>query len=183
MIVVVGPSGVGKSSFVERLASDNPAIVDIITYTTRAMREGEREGSPYHFVTPKRFHELKASGFFVEVAENHGRLYGTPKDQISNALSHKRPVVMDVDVKGARTFQSLYPGCLTLFIHPPNMAELRQRIVKRESKEPHDLELRLRNAEIEISQAHEFDTQMTNGVFESSYAEFKKIVEDFLATP
>ncbi len=180
MIIVVGPSGVGKSSFVDAITRENPNILDVITYTTRDMRTGESEGNPYHFVTQERFKHLIAEGFFVEWAKVHDRLYGTPKDQINRALSEGRPVIMDVDVQGARAFIEEYPGCLTLFIHPPHLDELRRRIISREGKEPTDLAVRLANAEKEIAQSHLFHQQLTNDDFDGSYLQFKKIIEEFL---
>ena len=181
MVIVIGPSGVGKSSFVEKLCDENSSILDVITYTTRAMRDGETEGNPYHFVTEERFKALIKEEFFVEWANNHGCLYGTPRDQIENSISKGQPVIMDVDVKGAKVFQERYPGCLTLFIHPPSIDELRKRIISREGgKEPHDLSIRLANAEKEIAIADEFDEQFTNDEFSSSFERFKKIIEEFL---
>lgn len=180
MIIVVGPSGVGKSSFVDKITEELPKIKDVITYTTRSMREGETQGSPYHFVSQEDFLDRRDNGFFVEWAEVHGRLYGTPKQEIHESLEQGIPVIMDVDCQGAATFIKEYPGCLTLFIHPPSLDELKRRIVKRESKAPKDLEIRLKNAEKELGRASEFDVQLTNDEFDRSYAEFKKIVEDFL---
>lgn len=180
MIIVVGPSGVGKSSFVDKITAEIPKIKDVITYTTRAMREGESEGNPYHFISNERFLELRDQGFFVEWAQVHGRLYGTPKQEIHQALKAGIPVIMDVDVQGAATFIKEYPGCLTLFIHPPSIDELRQRIIKRESQPPRDLDVRLTNAEKELLRADEFEVQLTNDNFDKSYTEFKKIIEDFL---
>ena len=181
MVIVVGPSGVGKSSFVEKLCEENGSILDVITYTTRDMRKGESEGNPYHFVTEERFKALIEDNFFVEWANVHGRLYGTPRDQIEDSISKGQPVIMDVDVQGAEIFQKQYPGCLTLFIHPPSIDELRKRIINREGgKEPHDLNVRLSNAEKEIAIADRFDQQFTNDEFSSSYAQFKKIIEEFL---
>lgn len=180
MIIVVGPSGVGKSSFVDKITAEIPKIKDVITFTTRQMRKGESEGNPYHFVTHDRFLELKAQGFFVEWANVHGKLYGTPKQEIHESLKAGTPVIMDVDVQGAATFIREYPGCLTLFIHPPGIDELKRRIIKRESQEPKDLEVRLKNAEMELQRCQEFEVQLVNDDFDKSYTLFKKIIEDFL---
>lgn len=180
MVIVVGPSGVGKSTFVEKITQERPGIRDIITFTTRPMRAGESTGNPYNFVKEAEFRALMEKDFFVEWAEVHGKLYGTPRDQIDDAIRQKHAVIMDVDIQGARTFQEKYPGCLTLFIHPPSIPELRERILKRESKLPNDIEIRLKNAEIEIKSAHEFDCELTNDNFEVSYSQFKKIIDDFL---
>lgn len=183
MIIVVGPSGVGKSSFVDRITSESKNIKDVITYTTRAMRTGESEGTPYHFVTEERFQALIADNFFVEWANVHGRLYGTPKDQIDRIL--KTPgdaVIMDVDVQGAKVFQAKYPGCLTIFIHPPNIEELKRRIINREGRAPADLAIRLENAKREVTEAKSFNAELTNDEFQPSYEKFKKIIEDYLKT-
>ena len=181
MIIVVGPSGVGKSSFVEKLCEEKPLIEDVITFTTRTMRKGESQGNPYHFVEEEKFKSLIEEEFFVEWANVHGRLYGTPRDQIQNSMASGRAVIMDVDVQGAEIFQKEYPGCLTLFIHPPSIEELKKRIISREGgKEPHDLSVRLSNAEKEIAISGRFSVQLTNDEFSSSYDKFKKIIEEFL---
>jgi guanylate kinase len=183
MIIVVGPSGVGKSSFVDKITAEEPSIKDIITYTTRNMRTGESEGYPYHFVTEERFKALISDNFFVEWANVHGKLYGTPRDQIEKTLATPgEAVIMDVDVQGAKVFQNKYKGCLTIFIHPPNMEELKQRIIKREGKPPIDIHVRLDNAKKEIAQSKLFDKELVNDEFSASYAEFKKMVADYLKT-
>lgn len=180
LIIVVGPSGVGKSSFVDLITKEISLLFDTITYTTRAMRNGESEGQPYHFVTEARFKELLAKEFFIEHAIVHGRMYGTPKHQIDDAISAGRVVIMDVDVQGARTFKSKYPESFAIFIHPPSIDELRQRVIKRDGKALPDLETRMNNAQKEILVANEFDIQITNDDFSLSYAQFKKIIEDLL---
>ena len=177
LIIVVGPSGVGKSSFVDRITKEMPLLFDTVTYTTRAMRKGESEGIPYHFVTEERFKELLSQGFFIEHAIVHGRMYGTPKHQIDDAIAAGRVVIMDVDVQGARSFKSIYTDAFAIFIHPPSIDELRQRVILRDGKALPDLETRMANAQKEIKVAHEFDTQMVNDDFDRSYAEFKKIIE------
>lgn len=180
MVIVVGPSGAGKSSFLSRALKEMPKLVDTVTYTTRAMRTGESEGNPYHFVSKDRFEELIEQGFFIEWAKVHTNLYGTPRYQIDEAWKRGQCVIMDVDVQGARTFKRHYPTALAVFILPPSLDLLRQRVLKRDGLEAQDLEVRMKNAAIEISQAQDFDIQLVNDEFESSYAHFKKIVEKFL---
>ncbi|MEK6553803.1 MAG: guanylate kinase [Bdellovibrionota bacterium] len=180
MIIVVGPSGVGKSSFVDKITKELSILFDTVTYTTRAMRKGESEGIPYHFVTEERFRELLKQSFFIEHAEVHGRLYGTPKHQIDDAIASGRVVIMDVDVQGAQTFKEKYPNAFAIFIHPPSIDELRRRVVKRDGKALPDLETRMANAQKEIKVAHQFDAELTNDDFERSYATFKKIIVEKL---
>jgi guanylate kinase len=179
LIIVVAPSGAGKTSFLNRVVQDLVVLEDTITYTTRPMRAGEREGVPYHFISPDRFRGLLAQEFFVEWAEVHGNLYGTSAQQLEDIWNRGRIPIMDVDVQGARTFKQKYPAAKAIFILPPSIEELRHRVIKRDNN-PKDLEIRMKNAEIEIRAAKDFDFQLINDVFETSYAKFKKMVEEVL---
>lgn len=180
MIILVGPSGVGKSSFLTRALQDYPELRDTVTYTTRPMRLGESEGHPYHFVSKERFEELIQQDFFVEWAQVHGNLYGTPHDQIKDTWQMGQAVIMDVDTQGAKTFKAKYPQALTVFILPPSIDALRKRVAIRDGGQTVNLELRMRNAEREIAEAKDFDYQLTNGNFEEAYAELKKMIDEWL---
>ena len=180
MIIIVAPSGAGKSSFVDRITSEFKILRDTVTFTTRPMRAGESEGSPYHFVNVEKFKELISQNYFVEWAQVHQNMYGTPFYQIEEAFKNKEVVIMDVDVQGADTFKAKFPDAKTIFILPPSIDELRRRVTKRDKKVPADLEIRMQNATKEISRAHEFDYQLVNDDFDTSYAKFKKIIEELL---
>ena len=181
MLIIVAPSGAGKSSFVDRITKDISRLRDTVTYTTRAMRAGESEGNPYHFVSQDRFVELRDQGFFVEWAIVHENLYGTPYHQLEEAWAKDEVIIMDVDVQGADTFKLKFPDAACIFIMPPSIDELRRRVTKRDGRVPADLEIRMKNAEDEIKRAHEFDFQVVNDQFDKSYLEFKKIIEDLLS--
>jgi guanylate kinase len=180
MILLIGPSGVGKSSFLDKALVDFPVLRDTITYTTRAMRKGESQGQPYHFVTRERFNELLKQDFFVEHAEVHGNLYGTPRDQIEESWRLGRVVIMDIDVQGAKIFKAQYPQALAIFVVPPSIDALRQRIISREGKVPPDIEVRMRTAETEMALADRFDRRLVNDHFEVAYGQLKKLIEEFL---
>lgn len=180
MIIVAAPSGAGKSSFVEKVCGEDSRLEDTVTFTTRSMRAGETQGHPYHFVTRERFEGLLKEGYFVEWAQVHTNLYGTPLEQIENAWKNGKCIIMDVDVQGAETFKSKYPDAKSIFILPPSIDELRRRVVKRDGKVPDDLEVRMKNAEKEIKVADHFDFQIINDNFDTSYAAFKKIIEELL---
>lgn len=182
-IIVSAPSGAGKSSFVERLVKEDARFYDVITYTTRPMRRGESQGSPYHYVSPEYFHELKDQDFFVEWAQVHTNFYGTPWDQIKAAWSRGQCVIMDLDIQGAQSFrEKLAEGLKTIFILPPSIEELRRRIVSRDGKVPADLDLRMSNAAKEMAYANQFDVKIVNQDFEPSYAEFKKTVASWVSS-
>jgi guanylate kinase len=180
MVIVAAPSGAGKSSFVERICREEPRIVDVITYTTREMRKGETEGNPYHYISKAEFQKKIQEGFFVEWAHVHTNMYGTPWDQLKAAWAEKKCVIMDIDVQGTLTFKRLFPDAKTVFILPPSIDELRRRIEKRDGKIPSDIEVRMANAEREIAKADMYDVRLVNDVFETSYAQFKKMIEEWL---
>lgn len=181
MIIVAAPSGAGKSSFVEKLAAENSRLHDIITYTTRSMRVHESQGKPYFFISREEFEKKIKEDFFIEWAQVHTNLYGTSYEQIQLAWARDKVVIMDIDIQGVVTFKSKYPEAKTVFILPPSIEELRRRVIKRDGAPPPDLEVRMANAEKEMKMAHEFDVQIVNDDFERSYAEFKKIVEKWIA--
>lgn len=181
MIIVAAPSGAGKSSFVEKLAAEDSRLHDIITYTTRKMRHHESPGKPYFFISNEEFQKKIKEEFFIEWANVHTNLYGTSYEQVHLAWAKNKVVIMDIDIQGVNTFKSKFPDAKTVFILPPSIEELRRRVIKRDGAPPPDLEVRMLNAEKEMTKAHEFDVQIINDDFERSYAEFKKIVENWIA--
>ncbi|MES2801095.1 MAG: guanylate kinase [Bdellovibrionota bacterium] len=181
MIIVAAPSGAGKSSFVEKLAAEDTRLHDLVTYTTRTQRTGESQGKPYFFITPEDFEQKKTENFFIEWAKVHTNHYGTSYEQIQNAWAQNKTIIMDIDIQGVATFKSKFPDAKTVFILPPSLDELRRRVIKRDGNPPPDLEVRMQNAEKEMAKAHEFDVRIVNDDFERSFAEFKKIVDTWLA--
>lgn len=181
MLIVAAPSGAGKSSFVDRITKEMPVLKDTVTFTTRAMRRGESEGHPYHFVSREKFDELIRANFFAEWAKVHTNMYGTPYYQLEEAWAKNQVIIMDIDIQGAATFKSKYPDAIGIFIIPPSIEELKRRVIKRDGGEPPDLDVRLENAKKEIAMAPQFDFQVINDVFDKSYAEFKQIVQELLA--
>jgi guanylate kinase len=181
MIIVAAPSGAGKSSFVEKLAAEDSRLHDIITYTTRPMRHHESQGKPYFFISKEEFDKKIKEDFFIEWANVHTNYYGTSYEQINLAWAKNKVVIMDIDIQGVMTFKSKFPDAKTVFILPPSIDELRRRVIKRDGAPPPDLEVRMLNAEKEMQKASEFDVQIVNDDFERSFAEFKKIVEKWIA--
>lgn len=180
ILLIIGPTAVGKSSLLGRALTDYPQLIDIITYTTRAPRAGEREGDPYHFVTEEQFKALIEKKFFVEWALVHGKMYGTPRDQFESATEMGRVMVIDVDVQGAKTILREFPQAETIFLKPPSMDALRQRFLKRGVTSEADLEKRLESAQVELAQAGDFGHIVVNDDFDSAYLEIRKIIENLL---
>jgi guanylate kinase len=181
LIIVAAPSGAGKSSFVERALKEISELEDIVTYTTRSMRHFEIQNFQYHFISHDEFQKKINEGFFVEWAKVHSNLYGTSYSSIEEAGRRGHVGIMDVDIQGVRTLKKAYPDAATIFILPPSIEVLRDRVIKRDGGIPVDLELRMKTAEIEISKASEFDFQITNDDFNKSFCEFKKVIEGLLA--
>jgi len=180
MLIIIGPTAVGKSSILEHALKDYPQLCDIITYTTRPLRQGESEGNPYHFVSEERFKELLGLGYFIETAVVHGKMYGTPRDQVQRAGSDGKVCIMDIDVQGAKKLLQEYPQAVTIFLMPPSIDALRQRFVKRGVTSEADLNRRLESAQKEMAQANDFQHVIINDRFDSAYSEVRKIIENLL---
>lgn len=180
MFILVGPSGVGKSTLLEMVLKDFPNVKDVVTYTTRTKRPGEVEGLHYFFVDKEKFIKLRNEDFFIEWAEVHGNLYGTPHEQVRQNFANGHCVIMDVDVQGAKVIKGKYPQAFTVFIHPPSIDTLRHRLDGRDKGQTKDLSVRLKNAEREIKEAHLFDKQLINDELPQTYGQLKKIIEDLL---
>ncbi len=196
IILVSAPSGAGKSSFINRALSEYENLEYLVSYTTRSKREGESEGHPYHFVSQEYFMKLADEGFFLEWAKVHSNLYGTPKgvlatdeevessSQNSQISSEKlnEIYITDIDVQGFTSLKKLnLENLFSIFILPPSLDVIKQRIIGRHGGEPKDLDIRLKSAEVEIGMADQYDHQVVNDNFDESYAVFKKILAEITA--
>jgi guanylate kinase len=182
LIILAAPSGAGKNTFIDRALNDFPMLRDVTTFTTREKRKGEVEGNPYHFLTEMDFKRLINQDFFVEWAKVHVYYYGTPWDELKWNWARNRAVIMDLDVQGAQTFREKFPNCLTVFIKPPGLDVLKERILRREGVLPKDIDIRMKSAEAEMARAHEFDVVIVNDDFEVAYYEFKSVLGNYLSS-
>lgn len=180
LIILAAPSGAGKNTFIDKSLEIFPMLRDVTTFTTREMRAGESEGNPYHFVSEKKFKRLIEEDFFVEWAKVHLYYYGTPWDELRWNWARNRAVIMDLDVQGAQTFREKFPQALTVFIKPPSLEVLKDRILKREGCLPKDIDVRMKSAEMEMKRANEFDMQIVNDDFDKAFAEFKAALTKYL---
>jgi guanylate kinase len=164
LMVLAGPSGVGKSSIVDRLRSELPDLHFSVSATTRAPREGEVEGIHYHFVTRAEFDRLIAAGELLEWAEVHGGLQrsGTPREPVERELAAGHPVLVEVDLAGARSVKALVPESVTVFVEPPSFEELARRLTDRGTESAEVRERRLRTAVEEMAARAEFDVVVVN---------------------
>ena len=162
LVVVSGPSGVGKSTIVAELARRHPQVVPIVTATTREQRDGEVPGVHYHFLGRYAFGELRDGGGLLEWSEVHGNLYGTPIDQVRGILAAGRDAILTIDPQGARQVRARVPDALLVFVKPPTMKDLTRRLRKRGSESAASLERRRRDAEHWMADAGEYDHVVVN---------------------
>lgn len=188
LVVISGPSGVGKDAVIEALKR-RPERRDahyVVTYTTRARRNGETDGLSYHFVTLERFAAMRAAGELLEASEVHSHWYGTPRDQVVEALVAGRDVILKIDVQGARTVRRRVRQALLIFIVPPSPEDLEARLRGRATESADELALRQRNALLELARQSDYDYIVVNetGQVDRTAARIEEIVSaEHLAHP
>ena len=162
LVVVSGPSGVGKSTIVAELARRRPQVVPIVTATTRDQRAEEIDGVHYHFLTDEEFVGLRDRDGLLEHASNHGHWYGTPVDQVRGILAAGRDAILTISPEGARNVRRQVPDALLIFVMPPSMEDLSERLRRRGSESEASLERRRRDAERWIAEAGDYDHVVVN---------------------
>ncbi|HXX61375.1 MAG TPA: guanylate kinase [Candidatus Sulfotelmatobacter sp.] len=164
LIIISGPSGVGKDTIIEALrrSPGGRAYHYVVTCTTRERRHGEVDGVDYRFLSPVAFERLRVGGELLEWAEVHGHLYGTPRGPVREALAAGRDVILKIDVQGAATVKARVPEALLIFLVPPSLEALFQRLRARATETADELELRQRNAAIELAQQDHYDYVVVN---------------------
>ena len=174
--LVVAPSGAGKSSLVAALLKRRPDIHLSVSYTTRAPRPGETQGHEYHFIDRAEFLRRDQAGEFLESALVHGNQYGTSRVQIEEQLLAGRDVLLEIDWQGARQVKALFPQSVGIFIVPPSLETLRQRLTARGQDKPEVIERRVAGAGAELRHALDFDYLVVNEEFERALADLDAIV-------
>jgi len=178
-IVVTGASGAGKTTIVEAFLKETPEAARLVTNTSRTPRPGEVDGRDYNFLSREDFIARRERGEFLEWAETYGNLYGSSRIELEKLLA-KRPVVFGVlDLVGARAVKKAYPECVTVFVTPDTVEELRRRLAKRPGTTPADLEKRVAAAAAEMAQAGDFDYRLVNldGQVPEAVAALRGIIE------
>ncbi len=179
--VITGPSGVGKGTLIKLLLERIPALELSVSATTRGPRPGEQDGSSYHFLTPEQFARAAAAGDFVEHAEYSGRRYGTLRSELERRTADGHPVVLEIEVQGARQVAAALPDAVRIFIAPPSPAALRTRLVGRGTDPPEQVERRLAVAERELAAAEEFGHVVVNDDLDRAIQELESCVRATLA--
>jgi guanylate kinase len=170
LLVVSGPSGVGKSTITNRLRADNRFWISV-SVTTRQIRTNEVGGVDYHFVSDERFNEMIESKEFLEWADFAGAKYGTPKQPVDEALADGKNVILEIELNGARQVRKNSKDAILIFIEPPSWQELETRLINRGTESKQSTQARLDRAKEELSAASEFDHIVINHQVEESVAE------------
>lgn len=165
ILIVVAPSGAGKTSLVRALMEARNQIRHSVSFTTRAPRLGERNGEDYCFISEAEFRKRRIAAEFLEWAEVHGNLYGTSRHWIDEQTAAGADIVLEIDWQGARQVRSLYPDAVSIFIAPPSLAILEQRLQARGKDSPEVIERRLAAARNELQHAAEFQYIIVNQEF------------------
>jgi guanylate kinase len=176
VFVITGPSGVGKGTLIRGLMERLPQLELSVSATTRPARPGERDGCDYHFLTPEEFERRIQAGGFVEHADYAGRRYGTLRAELDGRVRAGVPVVLEIEVQGARQVRAALPEALQVFIAPPSLDALRTRLIGRGADGPEEVERRLRVAEQELAAQSEFAHVVVNDRLEEALEQLVAIV-------
>jgi guanylate kinase len=162
VFVITGPSGVGKGTLIRGLLERLPELELSVSATTRAPRPGEQDGVEYHFMTPERFEARVAAGDFLEHASYSGNRYGTLRSELARRLELGVPVVLEIEVQGARQVREAMPEAVAVFIAPPSLDALRARLERRGTDSPEQVDERLATAQHELEAQPEFEHVVVN---------------------
>lgn len=176
LFVLAGPSGVGKGTLRSRALANIDDLTYSISCTTRAPRAGEREGRDYRFVSRRDFEDRIAQGLFLEHASVHGNYYGTLREDVEREIEAGRDVLLEIDVQGAGQIKEQIPDSVLIFVSPPSLEVLEQRLRQRKTETEETIRTRLENAKEEMERVSEYDYNILNDVLERAAEELRGII-------
>ena len=177
LFIITAASGAGKTSLVKALVADNPDIKVSVSFTTRKPRDGEIEGEDYFFVDKNKFIKMSQNNEFLETAKCHGSFYGTSKLNVSEIINKGKDIILEIDYQGAFNIKKIFPEAISIFIIPPSINALEDRLNIRGLDSKEDIKLRIAAARNEMSHLDKFDYVTINDEFEKSLIELNRIVE------
>jgi guanylate kinase len=176
LLVVSGPSGVGKDTIIEKVLTQTPGVVRSISATTRPPREGERDGQDYFFLSLQQFEEAVKAGKFLEYARYGSHYYGTPKEPVEKQLQQGLDVVLKIEVQGAFQVKQIVPTAILVFIAPPSLHELKRRLIQRGTESEERIKERLRIAREELAVLPRYDYCVINDLVETACEGLRAII-------
>lgn len=175
-IIIAAPSGGGKTSLVKALVETMPSLAVSVSHTTRPIRAGEQDGVNYNFVSKDEFAALLQRQAFVEHAKVFDNFYGTSREWLEKQLNNGIDVILEIDWQGAQQLRATLPNVISIFILPPSLEVLRQRLIERGQDNPNIIEKRMQKARNEISHYVEFDYLVVNDDFKSALTDLQAII-------
>ena len=176
LYIIAAPSGAGKTSLVKAMVQSTPHVRVSVSHTTRDMRPGEQDGVNYHFTTTDNFKEMLGEGIFLEHAEVFGNYYGTSEVWVNEQLDKGEDVILEIDWQGARQVRKLVPDVVSIFILPPSLEALRERLIGRGTDDMSIIERRMSQAVNEMSHYDEFDYIVINDEFDLALRDLQTII-------
>jgi guanylate kinase len=176
IFIVSAPSGAGKSSLVAALLSEEKNIALSVSHTTRAPRTGERHGKEYFFISPEQFASMREQGDFLECAQVYGNHYGTSRAWVEDTLRGGKDIVLEIDWQGARQLRHVFPQAIGIFILPPSLPVLKQRLESRGKDAPEVIARRLAAAQEDVQHVGDFDYVIINKEFSEAVRDLTSIV-------
>ncbi len=176
LIIISGPSGAGKGTLIEKLRKEDDGLAFSVSVTTRAPRPTETNGVEYHFITGEEFARMETAGLLLETATVHGHSYGTPREPIERLPGEGRDIILDIDTQGAASMMKLYPDCVSVFILPPTMRALSERLNKRATETGAEYEKRLRNAQGEIALMPRYQYAIINDDLNDALCKLRAVI-------
>ena len=177
LFVIAAPSGTGKTTLVRALIAEVPQLAVSISHTTRSKRPMEENGVNYFFVNEKQFVQMIEKGEFLEYAKVFGAFYGTSHQWVAETLRKGMDVILEIDWQGMQQIQALIPESISIFLLPPSLDNLRDRLVKRNQDKPEVIQERLKDVKETISHIHEFDFVVMNDDFSRALSELKLLIQ------
>jgi len=181
IIVIVAPSGTGKTTLITKLKEAFPELLESVSFTTRPMRPGEKDGVNYFYIGREQFLKMRDANTFLEWAEVHTNFYGTSKEFVNSQMKAGKNLLFDLDVQGADSFRNYFKNkARVIFIAPPSVEELENRLRKRATENTGVINIRVNNAKKEILRAKDYDYNVVNDDFDRAYMELKNIFSAIL---
>lgn len=178
LVIISGPSGVGKDTVIDEWMRKNPEVKRVIAYTTREPRPGEENGLDYHFVSIETFEKLREMGAFLEFKQVYGNFYATPINDMESLIADGKIALLKIDVQGAIEAMKKRPDAMTIFIMPPSDEELEKRITGRGTEEPDVIQRRLQNARSEIKLSRHYQYKVVNDTVENAVEQLQGLVAE-----
>jgi len=179
LFILSAPSGAGKTTLCQAICRHFPDMLYSVSHTTRPPRPGETQGIDYHFIDKDEFLHLIESGEWAEWAEVHGNYYGTSAGFLNQGLKAGKDILLDIDVQGMLKILKRYPSSITVFIRPPSLVTLRERLESRGADRPDIIETRMINAKMEMTEAHRYRHVIVNGDLELATRELILLIDSY----